>query len=691
MECVDQGHIVITPPLSSNQRNSPLAERPYSLRERVSHLENIVEGLMKRLDRQDSTTSPHERHKTNQSNAIKAYPRSLVTEPDELGPSSDQIRNAPVLQLLDNYILSRREDPSNNDKFAGVKDMSPKAEAVRAELMTLLPPIEDMNKIINASVNWFVWQEQFPELFDRHNGKITIGERTCDTLVAPAEVAKALLCLCTSALHAPSDFDFSALSVPFDTQKFYDRCVDMVDRLIVRDDDLAATLPGIECQMLLHKIHLAEGRLRKGWLVLRRAIEFAHLAGMHLSTKARRPNDSLYERRLKIWCSLATSDRCLSLILGLPYGISDSFALPQMEQRLNSDLPAPEAYFLRIGIISGHIVNRNQDPSKTTLTSTLQLDRELQKAWESMPDHFRAAEPCRDEKWEHYLERVPLQFMLKLLRALLHLPLMLKIAHEPKFLPCHAIAIESAREGLRLYKVLRSTAKPYICKMIDFLAFTLCLLLIIHLHGYSDVTPDHSKEQDEQDWALVKKIVEAHRRAAAEPGGSVAAESANILGAIFDSKDAHHDWSTASSCRITIPYFGTITVGAGTKFSKGGPKSKEHTAPDAPGTGATCTGQCSNQLNTPPMSDPESAPTTSTAASDGGGFTPNLGTGYPDDSWLPRSDAATNPLAGLEVNAFSGLFDDFGQYMWPNGPNPIVDLGLDQGWNLNWSDYVPPS
>jgi hypothetical protein len=568
--------------------------------------------------------------------------------------------------------------------------MSPKAEAVRAELITLLPPIEDMNKIINASVHWFVWQDHFPDLFDRHNGKIIIGERCCDALVAPAEVAKALLCLCISAIHATSDFDFSALTVPFDTQKFYDRCIDMVDRLIVRDDDLAATLPGIECQMLLHKIHLAEGRLRKAWLVIRRAIEFAHLAGMHLSTKVRRPSDSLYERRLKIWCSLATSDRSLSLILGLPYGIADSFFLPQMEQRLGSKLSAPEEYLLRIGIISGHMVDRNQDPSKMTLAATLQLDQELQNSWKSMPNHFQAAEPCRDEKWEHYLERVPLQFMLKLLRALLHLPLMLQSAHEPKFLPCHAIAIESAREGLMLYKVLRSTTKPYLCKMIDFLAFTLCLLLIIHLQGYSDETPDHSKEQDEQDWGLVKKVVETLRRAATELGGSVAAESANILGAIFDTKDCQRDWSSFGSCKITIPYFGTITVGAGTKFSKGGPKSKEHTsaAPDALETEATCSGKCSNQLYTPPMSDPESAPTANTAAVNGGGFTPTMGPGYPDESWLPRSEAATNPLAGLEVNAFSGLFDDFGQYMWPN---PIVDLGLDQGWNLNWSDGVPPS
>ncbi|KAI2727533.1 transcriptional regulator family: Fungal Specific TF [Penicillium roqueforti] len=688
MKCVDQEHAVITPPLSGYQRNSQLGEQPYSLRERVAHLENLVERLTDRLDQRDSDTPSCEHHGINQSDGIN-HPRPLAAEPDELGPSSDQICNAPILQLFDNYIVSRQEDSSNNDKFTGVHDMSPKAEAVRAELMSLLPPAEDMNKIINASFHWYVWQDHLPELFDRHVGRLAFNENCRDNLVAPAEVAKALMCLCISASHAPSEFDFGTLTVPFEPQKFSDRCIEMVDRLIVRDDNFAATLPGIECQMLLHRVHLTDGRLRKAWLVIRRAIEFAHLAGMHLSTKIPRPGDSFYERRLKIWCSLATSDRFLSLILGLPYGISDQFFLPQMEQRLNSNLSAPEEYVLRIGIIAGHMVDRNQDPSKMTIAATLRLDQELQDSWESMPSHFQVAEPCEDENREHYIERVPLQFMLKLLRAFLHLSLMLQSPHEPQFRPCHTIAIQSAREGLVLYKVLRSTTKPYLCKMIDFMAFTLCLLLIIHLQGYSDENPYQSKEQDEEDWGMVKKVIEILRQAATELGGSVAAESANILGAIHDTKDFKHDWSCLSSCKITVPYFGTITVGAGTKFSKGRPQSKEQTSVGSGtiGTEASCSEQCPTQLYTPPMSDPEGALCTNNDALNGASLTPTMASGYPDESWQSRSEVVANPYVGLELNAFNGLFDDFGQYMWPNRN---IDLGLDQGWNLNWSDGEPP-
>ncbi|KAJ5091654.1 hypothetical protein NUU61_006524 [Penicillium alfredii] len=691
--CIDQEHI-------SNGNNtmgiSAPVEQPYSLRERVAHLESVVENLVKRLDHPSSASSPYgqaHRRETNQAKVPGANLTPVSTEPDELGPSSDQIRSAPVLQLFDNYLVSRREDPSDNDKFAGVKDMSPKAQAVRAELVALLPPLEDISTLISASDRWHVWQSSCPELGDRC---LHMLAEPSQSPVAPAEIAKALVCLCISVVQAPSDFDFDTLKEPFDTAEFVDRCTAAIDRLVVRDDDLAATLPGIETQMLLSKFHLNEGRMRKAWLVNRRAIEFAHLAGMHLSTKTPRPSDSLYERRLRTWCSLGSSDRSLSLILGLPYGIADAFILPQIEQRLSLDLSAPEQYMLRIGIITGHMIDRNQNPSEMSLPTTLRLDQELQDAWNAMPGHLRSSKPEVNEERAHFYERIPLQFMFKLLRAFLHLPFMLKSPSDSRFRYCHASALESAREGLALYMIIRSSIKPYLCKMIDFLAFTLGMLIILHLFGYSEESPDYNQEQDERDWELVGKVVEVLRRAATEPGGSVAAESANILGTMFDARLCKKDWSLSTSCKITIPYFGTITVGAGTKYSKApANKPKDHASdvPTPPATNTTPSSSSSkpspHQLYTPPMSDLDGAATASAESVSGSStLAPNFGdVGYTNETWTQREDGSTNPFVGLEVNAFSGLFDDFGQYMWPN---LNVDLGLDQGWNLNWSeDGVP--
>ncbi|KAJ5578160.1 uncharacterized protein N7459_007124 [Penicillium hispanicum] len=660
--CIDQEH-------GSEDLNSTLglhqAEQRYSLRERVAHLENVVQDLVKRLDQVTATSSPS-------SNAPVANLSPASIESDRLGPSSNRIENAPVMQLFDNFCVRRRDDSSSNDQFAGVSDTSPKARVVRAELLSLLPPKKDVATIINEGANlWCVWEENFPEL----GSAFGTVEDPHGSLVAPADIAKALVCLSMSVVQSPSIIDFSKLQVPLDPQEFASRCTEAVDRLVVRDDDFAATLPGIECQMLLSKFHLNEGRLRKSWLVNRRAIEFAHLAGMHLSTRVPQPSDMLFERRLKIWCSLCTSDRSISLILGIPYGVVDNYYLPQVERRLNQTQSAAEQYMLRMSVITGHMIDRNQNPTDMCLETTLRLDQELEDAWKALPNSFLGLELGPGEKREQFYERIPLHFMPKFLRTLLHMPLMLKYPRDPRFSFCHQTAVQSAREGLALYKVLREITHTYLCKMIDFLSFTMGMLLILHLNGYSEESPGHSQEQDEQDWRLVGEVVKILRKASSESGGSVAAESSKILGAIFDSRADKKRWSMTNSCQISVPYFGTITVGAGA-FVR--PQNA-----GVPSPLVSCTSSSNHspdQLYTPPLSDPDGISSTRTDGLPGDSATE---TTYSYPPLAQPGGARASPFIGLESNAFTGLFDDFGQYMWPNAN---VDLGLDQGWGLNWFD-----
>lgn len=577
--------------------------------------------------------------------------------------------NAPILQLFDSYLAKRPEDISCDDRFTGIKDMSPKAQEVRSRLISLLPPREDIKKIINASSKWwFVWQSNFPELCDLCRDSSTPGFN-----LAPADVAKALVCLSKSVAQM-TDFDFNSLQAPFNPKEFVDLCISEVDRLVIRDDDLAATLPGIECQVLLSKYYLNAGRLRKAWLGNRRAIEFAQIAGMHVSTRTPRPSDVLYERRLKIWCSLVTSDRSLSLILGMPYAVTDAFILPQVEQRLAmKDVPGPEQYVLRAGIITGHMIDRGHDPAKASLSTTLKLDQDLLDAVAALPNSCYDASPCvQDGKPFH--KHVPLQFMSNLLRAMLHLPFMLKSSSSSQYQYSHETAIQCARQGLGHYKNLRSTTTPYLCKVADFLAFILALLLLTHVYGNSEESPNHDKEQDRRDLALVGETIEILRRASTECGGSVAAESATILDQILNACNPSTAHSTRT-CKITIPYFGAITVGPGSKLLRkfwdnmSNPMLGDSSAPTA-ATEPSSSEQIPNQGFNSPLS------------TSGGTAHVNVASealhferaGYSE--MLPTDNDLKNPMADL--NAFSGIFDEFGQDM--SFDNLNFDLGLDQGW-----------
>ncbi|KAJ5717121.1 hypothetical protein N7488_002767 [Penicillium malachiteum] len=673
-KCIDQENGSDDPSASSN---SAATER-YSLRERVAYLETVVQSLANKLDRTNALISKSgQTATTNTGNITTTSP-----EPDRLGPSSERIENAPVMQLFDNYFVKRRDDPSTNEQFTGVKDMSPKAAAARAELISLFPSDKDTERILeHCSHMWFLWEADIPGL-----QKAFAAKKAGDAYsAAPADIAKALVCISLCVIQSRPEFDFNLLEVPIDPQEYASRCGEAVERLVVRDDDFAATLPGIECHMLLSKFHMNEGRLRKAWLINRRAIELAHLAGMHLSTRTPQPGDTLFERRLKIWCSLAVSDRIIGMVLGLPYAISDAYFLPQVERRLKLAESTTEQYMLRIGVITGHIIDRNQSPAEMCLENTLKLDQELMDAWSAMPDSSLGSKPGPNETRERYLERIPMQFMPKVLRSVLHLPFMLKYPPDTRYSYCHSIAIQAAREALVLYKIIRSSTRSYLCKTIDFMAFTMSMLLIVHLHGYSEDSPDHSPEDGELDWELVGGIVAILHQAASESQcrGSVAAESAHILGEIYRTRSDKKDWSLASTCKITVPYFGTITVGAGAKLA--GSRSKGHDR--VPSQTAPTTSPSHGSLNklpyTPPLSNPYTAPSDATS-----GHTPvteNGGASYSSHT-LPSGDGVnmgSSGFTGLEATTFSGLFDDIGQYPWPN-LNLNVDLGLDQGWNLNW-------
>lgn len=584
------------------------------------------------------------------------------------------------MQLFDNEYVSRTDGAkSNDDKIAGSKDMSPKAHAVRSALLSLLPPRRDIAALVEASSMWWsIWESSFPEVC--HNCQYTLVTDLNDhnPPMAPAEVAKLLIFLSIIVAQLPFDFEFGNLEVPFDPQEFAGRCVSEADRLIVHDDYFATTLPGIECQMILSKYLLNEGRPRKAWLVNRRAIECAQLSGMHLSTaKPPPPGDTLFGRRLRLWCQLACIDRHISLILGLPYAVSDASCAPQVEMCRRMHGSTLDMYLLQLGIMSGKVVDRNQNFDEPSLPMTMRLEQELEDMQKKTPAVWWDSDAGHHIDDEKDYERIMVQFTHHTLRLLLHLPFMLKSSTHRKFQYCHSAAVESAQSGLQLYRILRTPAQPYLCKVTDYFAFMMTMLLVIHLVGHSGESTNNSKQQDYRDWELIHETADLLRQSGTKRGGTVAAESANVLAKVT-SCHANDDLSVQiwnQACKITVPYFGTITVGPGKKlFGKPNttcihPKGREHSE--------SSKGQ-SRQLFTPPLSnlgDPTSRSNN----------TPNTGLieshgSYPVDAWSQMGIPAIMPTVDLEINAFQG-FLDANEFMWPNLD---VDLALDQGWNVDW-------
>lgn len=487
-----------------------------------------------------------------------------------------------------------------------------------------------------------------------------------------------VICVVLSIDQLPLDFDYSALQNPLDPKKYTDHCISEIYRLIVYDDDFAATYTGIECLMLLSKYHTNVGRPRKAWLACRRAIEFSQLTGLHLLTaKPPRPGDDLYDRRLRLWISVVSSDRFLSLILGLPYSVSNDSYFPQVQLYLNSQLANFETYVARIGVLIGQVIDRNQRPGDMSLPETLKMDQELEEIAKDMPSSWWDPNSSGQYSLHENCDRLMSHFYHNFFRALLHMPFMLKSSTDRRCKYSHDAAIESSRNGLVAYTDLRNIAgtNPYICKVLDFFAFTLGMLMVVNLIGEADETENYSKEQDENDWNLVRKTTESLRRAAAESGGTVAAQSANVLSMVCNGDDSCTDsvYDSANcnkGCKITIPFFGTISVAPGKKFSARRLAQRSPLTSDCPQAPNQA---CGNQLYTPPQSNP-------TVISP---MQPTPESGYADESWVQLQSMVALPYTGLDPNGVHGFFEDPGLGMWTN---LNLDLDLDQGWNLNWTE-----
>ncbi|RJE25772.1 C6 finger domain protein [Aspergillus sclerotialis] len=653
-ECKLRGSTCVEQGISSTQHSN----NSQTLQERINRLEAIVAGFVnrsgERIKKSPSLLTPEE--EAFESSRVSG-PRTTASATTEIETPDEHIGPAPVLQLFDNEYVSRTNGiNSSHDKFTGSKDMSPKARAARTALMALLPPPQDIAAIVEASSMWWeIWENNFPEICENCRHSLKAGSRDCEPPMAPAEVAKILIFICIIISQLPLDFNYSSLDVPFNPEEFTNRCVSEVDRLIVSDDYFAATLPGIECQVIFSKYHMNEGRPRKAWLANRRAIGFAQLSGLHLSVaKPPHPGDTLFERRLRVWCQMICYDRYISLVLGLPYVIPEASFAPQVEMALRRNESILETYMLQLGVIAGKIIDRNQDHDKLSLSLTMDLEQCLDDIEKQTPGYWWDLN-SHNVKDERYYERIMMQFTHYTIRLMVHMPFMLKFSTNRKFQYCHAAAVESAQNGLQLYKLLRTGVKPYFCKISDFLAFMMAM----------------------RDWALLNEITDLLRHVGKESGGTVASESANILGNII--KRCHEDgrfsaqvWDQA--CKITVPYFGTITVGPGRLHGMPNPIS----ADSHDETYSSMSSQYSEQLFTAPLSNAGDPPSRSDNS------TPNTGVmapqpSYPVETWNQMS-MPTMPTVDLEVNAFQGFWD-LGEDIWPNLD---IDLSLDQGWNVDW-------
>ena len=587
--CIDQEHGDI-----QTYTQTTTEQSSYSLRERVSQLEDLVKQVLHRLPERGGRTgadadgdggepaseSDKSHVDAQAAEVLKSLKSSLRqadanTEEPILLPGGLR-DDAPALTLFDNAVIERKESHPVVSRA-----QYNKSKTLLAALGKLMPCAQDLDIILEHSYEWWtIWKRMFPEITDSRCENIKESVSHSLRSEKPAEVAKIMLCIAISIHQLPNHFDWSKLQIREDPTALMERYIATVNKLITSDDEIAATLDGIECMMLEAKYHINMGRPRRAWLLFHRALAFAQLLGIHRLAAQTDKTSLDYQRSVHIWCHLVVGDRYLSLLLGLPYSVSDNFVTPYMPAAGPLSVAAydGEAYVAKMIPVVTKMIDRNQSVVPMGYSATLRLDQELEELHNAQDPKWWSTELVPGTRAEDHFDRLSAHFYHHQAKLLLHMPFMLRSSTEKRYQYSHSAALDAAREMIRIYQALRTNQSvgPFICKLIDFQAFTGAMLLLLNLCGYSQRhrgTTGAQKtdlEQDQQDSDLIDTAIALLKDAAKEPGGVVAAQSAQAMEMLARVREGIDDEKVAE-CRgetvqLSIPYFGTISIGTGKHF-----------------------------------------------------------------------------------------------------------------------------
>ncbi|KAH6869766.1 hypothetical protein B0T10DRAFT_553603 [Thelonectria olida] len=351
----------------------------------------------------------------------------------------------------------------------------------------------------------------------------------------PVLIAQKLLVLGAYLQGLPSSSLGYLKHLSISRQDIMSRIVERVHNLVTCNDELVASLEGIECIMLEALYESYAGNLRRSWLASRRAVTMAQMLGLHRGVKP----TSLLGATLNpdnVWFRLIQLDRYLSMMLGLPQtSLDESFArLEVLEpcvamermQRLNC-------------VAAGRLLQRAPGDFYDS-AMTKEIDKLLADASESLPAQWwvpPALSSCNGRlDMIHEKARFNGHFMHYHLLVHLHLPYLLSQESGRECEYNRMTAIAASREILTRhlsYRAFHYTG--CYCRGVDLLAFIASTALgIAHIcdrrrHGKDDSSFHFLAHQRLSDRGLLEHTLQSMREIAQPSGDTIATTVATLL------------------------------------------------------------------------------------------------------------------------------------------------------------------
>ncbi|KAI9643814.1 hypothetical protein NHQ30_007165 [Ciborinia camelliae] len=537
--------------------------------ERLGRIELILDKLMAKMEQYEE-----------EDNATKIHtPESLGTG-DVLTPFANTTSNGyesatavPILSLFDNPVLGRREKESHQSEITTPQSVGEKSskqcrpptkiERIKDVLMELLPSQEATNKLCSFSDCWLLMHS-----LTQHSAHLMLSPTGFNpnhsfnipsiAKESPATISQTLLYIAVCLQQVPHGYDSSQLGFTTSIEARVDKIMSTVSGLVTSDDELVASVQGLECLILQGLFHMNAGNLRRAWLTFRRAMNIGQLMGLHkreeLGSVPLPPGGN------HLWRSLMQADRYLSLLLGMPAGAEDSVILPH-ETFNNPNIEHDILFIRKLTNLAGGIIERNQSEYIHAFASTQELDEKLENigrampsSWWEVPSYIETVN--KDTKSAAQFDRIMSQIYYFQLESFLHLPFMVRAATERRYEYSKFTCLKSSREIIYRYLTIRrSGTKSFCCKVVDFGSFTSCVTLLLSILEIPPVGGDTIAVQNQKrsDKELVETVLGVMGESAVEED-VMAIQSVDVIKTLLAST------STSGNLRLTIPYFGTISI-----------------------------------------------------------------------------------------------------------------------------------
>ncbi|KAL5333145.1 hypothetical protein BJX70DRAFT_78510 [Aspergillus crustosus] len=545
------------------------------LNERIRQLERLV-GQMCNA----SPGSLQQPRQMGQADALKylcpsysltsnAYP-SPVSEDDD-DPAQGSLQDSPLVDLMRRALSI--EDAVRHSACDSISTdrCGPTIRALRA--LKLAP--EYMSLVLQMTEKYWPLWPIVPPGFVPEAPSDPLGIQAATTFINhsiqsenPEVVAKDVLWLALCIQQLPSDFDSLHHRLPCPRRVLFDAYLNGAETLLQGPYDGLNNFTFLECLMLLAKLYINMGKPRKAWLAVRRAINSVLLQGPQ---SAQRPDA---ERLQAIWLQIWSFDRQLSMFMGLPHSVPDSYPGP---------IPIPDDDFSArfqqaIGVVAGIIGERNLNLETADYSSMSGIEHELFKLREMMPIEWDLPNTPDLSLGQVYTKQIG-KFYYHFLLKNAHFPYMLRRPQtEDPYLHSREIAVGASRKMIEHYHGLRHSAQGevLICDLMDFQVFSAAIVLAINL--LCPDTPTNTS-QDQNDWALIQELSTTLGALAKAMTCSIAKQASQLLDYLHAA--GHGLYTHDTPFEAVIPYFGKVRISHLREkgYESGSSATDQHTPP----------------------------------------------------------------------------------------------------------------